>query len=131
MIETTMLINRGITCLVLLLITVSTGYALYRRGEPYGNLLFTVHKVATVVLVVLASGIIIKFFRSTGGEVFSIMATAAAVVGILSLLVSGGLMSLGKMHIPMRLVHSLGALLFTSGITMLGIAVLKSLQAAL
>ena len=116
----TILSTKEVACLVLLIITGGTGYALFKSGVPYGTLLFAIHKLATVAMVILGTGTFVRLFRSSASTLPGLaLSSAICAIAIIGLLVSGGAMSLNRLTSAMRVVHSSAAALLVTGIAIL------------
>jgi hypothetical protein len=98
--------------IVLILITIITGFALHKTGKPYNNIRFTLHKLLTIGFVVFLSIIIVNHMKQGGIEIYHILFLAGGILAVLALLFSGGMMSLDKMQEGMLLVHRMSVILF-------------------
>jgi hypothetical protein len=99
-ITTQVLIN-----IALILIAMIVGFILHKTGRPYNTAIFTAHKLVSLAFIIFTAIILIGYTRNHEISVFFIAMLIAAVLSIIVLLVSGGMMSLDKMHQQMMRVH--------------------------
>ena len=101
------------------IILVIVGIILHRSGKPYQPLTFNLHKLLTIVWIILMVGML----RSLSGELFDMpllyISLGITALGILILMFSGGMMSLDRMHELMLKVHRL-----TTGVVIFSLPVL-------
>ena len=101
---------------ILLVIILVFGVYLHRMGRPYHPLWLNIHKLAALGLVGYAILLVIPLARTQGLEGLFLGLVILAVVSAIALFVSGGLMSAGKMHEAMVLVHRLANYAFIAGL---------------
>lgn len=96
----------------LIMITIITGFLLHKSGKPYGDLLFNLHKFATIGLIVLIVMIIVAYAKNFGMKGFVLVLVSVGIISTIGLLVSGGAMSLDKNQDIMLLVHRISSAVF-------------------
>lgn len=109
------LIYKAIINAALFLVICILGVILHKNGNPYNNLLLTIHKLISVAFIVFVSFIIINYLKNneiSGLFLISIIITALASV---ILLASGGLISAEKFQEPMKIVHRVFTLVLLFG----------------
>lgn len=106
------LIPKTIVNIALIIITLVIGIVLHKLGRPYNNFVFAIHKLTTVVFVVLLIRMIIPYIKINGVNAFIIILFALATISVLGLIVSGGAMSLNRSHSIMLNIHKISTLLF-------------------
>ena len=96
------------------MITVGFGLWVSRIGRPYNVALFNIHKLVALGAVVLAGVRIIKMDPFVEFSQMVIILIAVAVVGVVSMFVTGAVMSIreGETKIPL-LVHQIGLIIIT------------------
>ena len=79
------------------LLTLASGFWLSNSGKPYSTLIFTIHKLIALGAII-ATGVAINYMHKTAeiSRVIEISVIAITAMLILSLLVSGALMSINK-----------------------------------
>jgi hypothetical protein len=95
-----------------LLLTLLSGFWLSSLGKPLNTLVFTVHKLIALAAVVLSVMELVKWMKAAppAGLLTGLLVLAGLCV--LSLFVSGALMSAGKLSYPLMLnVHRGASLL--------------------
>lgn len=113
----------GLVVLTGIIVLVS-GFILYRGGKPYQTALFTVHKLAAVVGLVLHA----RQIQPAGSMPWAIPAVIILLaVGVILTFVSGGLISgMQKAPVIIRLLHPLGVVLIVAGVPTLLILLEKA-----
>jgi hypothetical protein len=96
----------------LVLLVLITGFILHRAGTPYPSILFTVHKLATIALVIIVSLVITRFVRQYGCIRYLRVFILAGVISVAGLLISGAMLSLDKKHKIMVAVHRISTIVF-------------------
>ena len=99
----------GITLIVAVIVLI-TGFALYRAGKPYQTAVFTIHKL--VALAGLVGLILAARTIHSSAPLPWIIPVAAVLLGVGFILtfVSGGLISaMTKVSLPIRILHPIGA----------------------
>lgn len=114
--QNTTLTNAIINAALVLLILI-TGIILHKTGKPYNNLLSTVHKLATVVLVVLICVILIQYGKAYELNPVIISFLSIACLSLAALLLSGGFLSLDKRPDVMLIIHRISVPLFIVGLS--------------
>jgi len=113
------LIPRSILNIALILTTVIVGIVLHKAGRPYNNAAFAIHKLTTVIFVVMIIRMIIPYTNMHVMNPLSIGIIVLASISVSGLIISGGAMSLDKCHELMLTIHRLSTLAFL--FTMLGL----------
>jgi hypothetical protein len=91
---------------LLFLLMVLSGIWLSKAGRPYDPVLFNVHKVISVLAVVLAGIWVYYLYRGSGGSSLQLTLMVAGGVLYLLLIVSGGLLNLELSFSPvLRSLH--------------------------
>jgi hypothetical protein len=103
------IITKVIINIALILITMIMGFILHRTGRPYNSALLTIHKLATIGFVIFISFILVSYIGACGLSVSLAAFLILAVISTIALLVSGGMLSLDKMHVIMLLIHRISA----------------------
>jgi hypothetical protein len=111
---------------ILYVITVGFGLWVNRIGRPYNGALFNIHKLVALGAVVLAGVRIIKMDPFVEFSQMVIILISVAVVGVVSMFVTGAVMSIreGETKIPL-LVHQIGLIIITIS---MGLAVYYSID---
>ena len=98
--------------IVMVLITVIAGFTLHQTGKPYNNFYFAVHKLLTVGFAVFMTRIIVNLLKEDQFETLHYLFLVLAILSILALIFSGGMMSLNKMQEVMVQIHRYSTILF-------------------
>jgi hypothetical protein len=114
--------------IALILITFIIGYILHIKGRPYNNALFTVHKLSSVAFIIFTAIIIVSFVRANDPGTLFMAMLAVASFSIIVLLVTGGMMSLDKLHLQMMWVHRIFSGAFVISIAIIFYRLINSLQ---
>lgn len=114
--------------IALILITVIIGYILHIKGRPYNTALFTVHKLASLAFIIFTALILAGFARDNDLDVLFTVMLVVAAASIVVLLVSGGMMSLDKLHLQMMWVHRIFSGAFVISIAIIFCKLIYSLQ---
>jgi len=122
------LITKVIINIALILITIIIGYILHRTGRPYNTALFTVHKLASLVFIIFTAIILVSFVRNNDLSVLFTSMLVVAAASIIVLLVSGGMMSLDKLHLQMMWVHRIFSGAFVISMAVIFYKLIHSLQ---
>jgi hypothetical protein len=106
--------QKGITTKVminiaLILITMIMGFILHKTGKPYNSALLTIHKLATLGFVIFISFVLVSYTGNYGLSVSFTAFLILAILSIIGLLVSGGMLSLDRMHFTMMWLHRIFA----------------------
>lgn len=101
-----------ITSSVLILLTIILGILLHKAGKPYNTALFTIHKLAAVSFVVLLVIVLSNSMKLFGFQFSSGLLLITAALAIIALFLSGAMMSIGKMHETMFIIHRASTLVF-------------------
>jgi len=105
--QTKLLINAA-----LIVVTLIAGFFLHKAGRPWPVLWLNLHKFAMLGFVVWFTMITVRFLKHNPPGILLITALALAGISVLVLMVSGGLLSAGRLHEPMLLTHRLATLVF-------------------
>jgi hypothetical protein len=122
------LLTKVLINIALILITVVIGYILHGKGRPYNSALFTVHKLASVAFIIFTAIILVSFLRNNDAHVLFVAMFVVAAASIIILLVSGGMMSLDKLHLQMMWVHRIFSGAFVISIAIIFYKLINSLQ---
>lgn len=103
---------------VLLALTLTSGLWLSLSGKPYSTAIFTIHKLIALGAVIV-TGITINHLRmGTALPMPAFLAMLFSAVFLLSLFISGALLSIGKPdHVAILVVHRAAPLLAAAAIT--------------
>jgi hypothetical protein len=101
---TTITLKLIISSLLLALLFIA-GIFLHRAGKPYPGLLFNLHKLSAVAMLVLLVISVVQLTRQNYPGLIYYLSLGILALASLGLLVSGGLMSLDKLHTSMRIIH--------------------------
>lgn len=112
----------------LILITILTGGALHKSGKPYPPSYFAVHKILTITFVVFLSIIVVRFTKEYHFEGHLQLFLISGIASVLLLIVSGGMISIGKMQMPMFQVHRYAVILFLISLSGTLYAILKEIN---
>ena len=102
---------------ILIVMLLIAGIILHRAGKPYPVFVFTVHKLCTVVIIVLMSIVAVKFLRVEDTGMIHYLLLGTMIVFAVGLLVSGGMMSLDKLQGLMLTVHRVSTVLYLVSFT--------------
>ncbi|MFW5707374.1 MAG: hypothetical protein ACOC12_05610 [Bacteroidota bacterium] len=108
-------ITKIVISAALLLIIFVTGFLLHKWGKPHNNLVFTIHKLATIVLIILMVVMAVSYAKNFGMAGWVLVLAFAVAIAALGLLASGGFMSLDKNHDMMLIIHRIASLVFAAG----------------
>lgn len=97
---------------VLLILLIIAGILLHKAGKPYNTLIFAVHKICTIALVIIMVFVLVNYLKITGLPFSFYLVLSLATIALLSLLISGGMMSLDKGEAGMLLIHRLSTAFF-------------------
>jgi len=95
---------KSLLCGALFALILLAGLFLHKTGRPFPSLLFNLHKMATVVWIILSIHLLVKVYQLHPPGSLMIVSTGISTVALLTLLVSGGMMSLDK--IPELMLHA-------------------------
>jgi len=88
------------------ILTLAFGFWLSRSGKPYNGLLFNLHKLVALAAVIVAVVQLAGILKGADLPALSIALLALAALGVVSLFVSGALMSAGKLdHALLHTIH--------------------------
>lgn len=102
---TNQFIYKPLVSAILLLLSMGVGIVLSRLGRPYGPGIFTVHKLSSLALIIVLIKSLIAFSKSMGMEGMALVTVLVCGLALLLLLVSGGFMSVDKIHGTMHWIH--------------------------
>jgi hypothetical protein len=97
---------------ILVVITVVAGLFMHKMGKPYNNIVFNIHKFATIGLVVYLTFLLFNYSKTHDIELFPSIFAAMAAISVLALMISGALLSLDKFFDRMLLIHRISTLSF-------------------
>ena len=81
---------------IIFILTLASGVWLSHSGKPYSTGIFTIHKLISVAVVVLAAIQMVKALKITGSSGLLIVLALAAILAVIALFATGALMSLDK-----------------------------------
>jgi hypothetical protein len=122
------LITKVIINIALILISIIVGAILYKTGRPYNTALFTLHKLSSLAFIIFIAIILVNFARANDLDALFTAMLIVAAASIIILLVSGGMMSLDKMHWQMMWVHRIFSGAFVISIAIIFYKLINSLQ---
>jgi hypothetical protein len=105
------IINHFLLTGLLLLTTIVFGFWVSRRGRPYHNLLFNIHKLLALAGVVLTA---VRIFQLTPFNASFIILAAIGAIPVIGLFATGAIMSIREEESkPVLFVHqvSLGVII--------------------
>lgn len=117
--ETTDLTFKLLSNSALIVVTVIMGFILHKTGSPYNNLLFNVHKLLTVGFVILIVKKVISHLKFNDLDLLFLILITSSAIALITLMASGGFMSLNKHHKLMLTIHQVSTVIFlgcTTGI---------------
>ena len=92
-------------------LTVFFGFRLSGAGKPYNGILFNIHKLIALGLVVLAGIQLSNTADYFDAFILFVLLIPPAVISVVVLFVSGGLMSAGKLDQKLMLaIHRAGSI---------------------
>jgi hypothetical protein len=109
--------SKVIISVILILIILVLGIILHQTGKPYSNVIFTLHKLATIAFIVLMVIELIGFRKTDGLGSPMILFIVLGIIALVGLFASGTLLSLDKMEQTARIIHKISTLLFLIGST--------------
>jgi len=102
----------SVICVILIVTILATGVSLHKKAKPYSNAVLTVHKLATVAIIVLAVIIFIPYLKTIDLDTLVIIVLILSVISAIGLMASGGSMSLDKNNEIMLRVHNISTAIF-------------------
>ena len=78
------------------LLIFASGYWLSHLGKPYSSILFNIHKLIAVAAIVLLVITVVRANRAAALSTIELIAAVATGVSFLSLVASGGVLSIVK-----------------------------------
>ena len=97
---------------ILIVLLILAGVFLHQKGEPYNVILFSIHKVLTIVMIILMALVVLRFFRQEDVSMIYYVLSGIIALSLVGLLVSGGMLSLDKFHAAMLRIHQVSTLVF-------------------
>lgn len=85
--------KKVITSLCLLIAIIATGLLLSSLGKPYNSAVFTLHKIISIVTIILTFILMRRQIKKEGGSRLGVKLTIAFAVSMLASAATGGLMS--------------------------------------
>ncbi|MCA9908055.1 MAG: hypothetical protein KC519_05345 [Anaerolineae bacterium] len=76
-----------------LVVTLVSGFILSNLGKPYNTIFFNVHKLVAVGMTLFVAVTVFNLFKANGLEAISVLVFAVTGALFLTLIVSGGLLS--------------------------------------
>ena len=102
--HTNLTVKLIISSLLLVLLFIA-GVILHRSGKPYPALLFNVHKLSAVAIMALLFVSALKQLRQDDPGWILYLTLGVMALAALGLLISGGMLSLDKLHASMNIIH--------------------------
>lgn len=124
MMHTGIITKVGINIFLILLL-LAMGVVLRKTGKPYHNTVLAFHKLASLGFVVLTSVLLAGYIKTNGINLFIAITLAIACLSTLVLFFSGAMLSLGKLQIPMQILHKISTFILLISTTGLFFAVFK------
>lgn len=91
---------------ILSFLMIFSGIWVGLSGRPYNAVIFTVHKLTALAAVVFTAILIIQSLKTIGIKIVPFTLLVIAVLSVISLFVSGALLSIGKApYVLLRLTH--------------------------
>jgi len=107
-----MSISRIVVTGLLFLFTLVSGVWLSHSGKPYNSAIFTIHKLIALGAVISTAVTVYHLRTGVDIQTFAVGAIVVAGVLLLSLFVSGALLSIGKPeHVAILTIHRVAPLL--------------------
>lgn len=104
--------SRILTSSILTVILVIAGIWIHRTGKPYPVLIFGIHKVLTVVMIIILFAVVKRFLGNADPALYLYLLTGTITLCLTGLLISGSMMSLDKLQEPMLLLHRVSTAVF-------------------
>lgn len=102
---------------ILFFITIGSGIWLSNIGRPYNTLVFTIHKLIALLAVIFIAVLIRPLFKNLGIKGFIILLIVIAGLAILSLFVSGALLSIGNVpYMLVKRIHVIATIIAVAAI---------------
>ena len=102
--HTNLTVKLIISSLLLVLLFIA-GVILHRSGKPYPTLLFNIHKLSAVAIMALLFVSALKLLRQADPGWILYLTLGVMALAALGLLISGGMLSLDKLHTSMNIIH--------------------------
>jgi hypothetical protein len=91
---------------IIYLLTAGFGICLCILGKPYNTIIFTVHKMISLIFVVLTVLLVINLAKDIQIQTLVMFFLIFAGISILALFATGALMSMGKMsYAVLKTIH--------------------------
>jgi hypothetical protein len=100
---------------ILLVLLIAAGIYIHRTGKPYHTLIFGIHKLFSVALIVILSLVFNHYLKGTDAGFFHYLLPGMMILALVSLLISGGMMSLDRNQQPMLVIHRVSTAIFLVG----------------
>ena len=98
-----------IISLVLFVLTIVRGAILSKKGKPYNQAAYNVHKLSALIAVVLAVWAIVEVIKSSIPEITAVIMLILAAAAVLVLFVTGALFTIRKSNYSlMKGIHITG-----------------------
>jgi len=115
-----------ILAVILFVITIIFGIWLHNSGKPFNTLLFTIHKLTALATVIFGSMLLYNKLKLT--KQFGVIPVLVIIIGgaLLSLIVSGAVLSTGsKIYGAMLVMHDTGTIVTVISLVVLIFYLLK------
>ncbi len=111
---------------ILLVLTLAFGFWLSSAGKPYNGILFNIHKLIALGGVVYAGWQFAQLLKTADSPALLPVILVVAVLGVITIFASGGLLSAGKLDYALVLtIHRIAPVVLVVGLG-LGMVLLKS-----
>lgn len=111
----------------LFILTLAFGFWLSHLGKPYNGILFNVHKLIALGAVVVMAIQMVKLLRGMETQALVIVLLVVAALCVISLFVSGALMSAGKLEYNLMLtIHRVAPFVLVVGLGLVALFIKNS-----
>lgn len=105
---------------LLLVFLIVAGIYIHRTGKPYQPLVFGIHKIFSVVMIVILTLAFIQIFKETGPGFSRWVIPGSMILALAGLLFSGAMMSLDRFQAVMVVIHRIMTVVFLAGFSYQG-----------
>lgn len=111
----------------LFILTLAFGFWLSHLGKPYNGILFNIHKLIALGAVVVMAIQMVKLLRGMETQALVIVLLVVAALCVISLFVSGALMSAGKLEYNLMLtIHRVAPFVLVVGLGLVALFIKNS-----
>ena len=119
-VTTKILINIALT-----LISIVIGVILHKTSKPYNVIYLTIHKLVTIGFVIFTSMILLNYIKTNGFNTVLLDLMISVGLSLITLFISGAMLSLDKFHNTMQSIYKISTLVFLICSTSLFYSLLK------